>query len=199
MKLCLLLFMRIYAYGYDKNIYMYKCSEMIWTDGLCFLNFLLPPFCLFRMSFSAADLAVLLVWLGSFSADERARFDAVFGGLASLLLVTVPARFLRAVGPYWRPSLSLFQFGHCEMTPTPEEYHFMLRIDAGLDYLARIPIDGHRSLYGSLSDLIGVRRRVIREEIVTVGQTPTIRLSFFLELFSDAVAYRGGRDGSPHL
>ena len=75
----------------------------------------------------------------------------------------------------------------------------MLRMGTGLDHLARVPVDGRRSPDDCLSDLVGIRRRVIREEVVIIDQTLTIRLGFFLELFADAVVYHGGRGRTPYL
>ena len=88
-------------------------------------------------------------------------------GLANLLLVSVSPGFLEALVRYWVPMLSLFRFGCHEMTPTLEEYHFMLRMSPCLGNAACVlPDENARATFSSL---VGIRRRfVIVEDIVGV-------------------------------
>ena len=107
------------------------------------------------MVFGSAFLALLVAWWASFTPAERIQFESSFGGLANLLLVSVSPGFLEALVRYWIPTLSLFRFGYHEMTPTLEEYHFLLRMSPCLgNVVCILPGENARATFSSL---VGIR------------------------------------------
>src|SRR5450432_1835195 len=108
-----------------------------------------------RISFSATDLLLLTAWWATFSLFERSEFERIFGGLRELLSVVVIPGFLQALSEFWVPSLSSFCMTAGELSPTLEEYHFLLRFAADLrDY----PVMGGAGPLATAEDLFGLLR-----------------------------------------
>ena len=63
------------------------------------------------------------------SPERQAMFKGKYGEIALLLNVEVDWQLIKAIMPFWDPSYRCFTFNQEDMTPTVEEYSFMLRIE----------------------------------------------------------------------
>ena len=63
------------------------------------------------------------------SPERQAEFKGKYGEIALLLNVEIDWQLIKAIMPFWDLSYSCFTFNQEDMTPTIEEYFFMLRIE----------------------------------------------------------------------
>ena len=63
------------------------------------------------------------------STERQAEFKRKYGEVALLLNVEIDWQLIKAIMPFWDPSYRCFTFNQEDMTPTIEEYSFMLRIE----------------------------------------------------------------------
>ena len=63
------------------------------------------------------------------SPERQAEFKRKYGEIALLLNVEIDWQLIKAIMPFWDPSYRCFTFNQEDMTPTIEEYSFMLRIE----------------------------------------------------------------------
>lgn len=140
------------------------------------------------MSFPAHIVVLLRAWWNSFTPDERSRFEATFGSIYALLSVTLNEGFLPVIFKFWHPALSLFRFGVNELTPTLEEYQFLLAMEPGLNTPAQLPPRRGKKPRLVLSELIGLRKSSI--EVEDVDGIPTVRIDFLLSSYGSRQLYK---------
>ena len=63
------------------------------------------------------------------SPERQAEFKGKYGEIALLLNVEIDWQLIKAIMPFWDPSYRCFTFNQEDITPTIEEYSFMLRIE----------------------------------------------------------------------
>src|SRR5450432_3879217 len=141
-----------------------------------------------RMSFSAANLLLLTAWWATFSLYERSEFERIFGGLRDLLSVDVIPGFLHALSEFWVPSLSSFRMTTGELSPTLEEYHYLLGFAAVLrDY----PVMGGAGPLAMAEDLFGLHRSFLLDWLT--GDSLACSVTSFTDFFVREVP-PSGRD-----
>ena len=113
------------------------------------------------------------------SLERQVEFKRKYGEIALLLNVEIDWQLIKAIMPLWDPSYRFFTINQEDMTPTIEEYSFILRIEpqnAEKVFWKKVKNAGFKK---KLSQLMKVEEAVVEQNIRKKGKSECFVWNFF--------------------